>query len=83
LEDGPFDHLIAQRPSFAGRVQHQRTSAHVPSADKIGRKDRSLAQDLEKQIPILAGCDTTQQNGFAARSDEIFERFRGQPKCSV
>ena len=48
-----------------GATQHQSTTAHVATTDKVRRKSQSLAKVCQQHVDIFAGGDAAEENHFA------------------
>ena len=65
LEHGAAHGDVAELPAFACCAQEKTASAHVAAADKIFRKQQSIAEAFEQDVPIFGRCDATEKNGGA------------------
>ena len=66
---------VRQFHSIARASKKQTAAAHVAAADKLDRKNETVAEDIDHRIRVFPRRDAAQQNDLARRAEIGVEAF--------
>src|SRR5205085_375245 len=77
VADGAAERLVLELLAGLHAAQVQAAAAHVAPADERRREQPPVAENLEKDVGVLAGGDAAEKDRFTARAEVPSEREGG------